>query len=75
MVTINNNLSKYVIPILKFLTYNEFTVKDTFNFVNKILEISKDNEFTMASFNVPNLFANVPPEEISNGESAGSNTE
>jgi len=58
--TLNYNISKYFVPILKTLTINEFTIHDTFSFVKTILDIPSADSYIMASFDVTNLFTNVP---------------
>ena len=64
--TLNYNISKYFIPILKPLTTNQYTIKDTFTFVKTLLDIQNANDFVMASFDVSNLFTNVPLNETIN---------
>ena len=48
-------------PILKSLTSNEYTVKDSFAFAEEIVE--QDSEFFMGSLDVDSLFTNIPLEE------------
>ena len=64
--TLNYNVSKYFIPILKPLTTNQYTIKDTFSFVKTLIDIPNANEYVMASFDVTNLFTNVPLDETIN---------
>ena len=54
-------LSKFLGPILKSLTSNGYTVKDSFTFDEKIVE--QDSEFFIGSLDVDSLFTNIPPEE------------
>ena len=54
-------LAKFLVPILKSLTSNEYTVKDSFAFVEEIVE--QDSEFFMGSLDVDSLFTNIPLEE------------
>ncbi|XP_063592239.1 uncharacterized protein LOC134769440 [Penaeus indicus] len=61
--TLNYNISKYFVHILKTLTINEFTIHDTFSFVKTILDIPNADSHIMASFDVTNLFTNVPLSE------------
>ena len=61
--TINYKISKFFIPLLKHLTINEFSLNDTFSFVNKVSSITDPNKYYMASFDVTSLFTNVPLEE------------
>ena len=57
-------LAKYLVPILSSLTFNEFTVKDTFHFVKDIAEL--DSKTFMASLDVESLFTNIPLNETIN---------
>ena len=45
------------------LTSNEITLKDRFAFVSEICAIPKDENYTMASFDVKSLFTNIPINE------------
>ena len=54
-------LAKFLVPILKSLTSNEYTVKDSFAFAEEIVE--QDSEFFMGSLDVDSLFTNIPLEE------------
>ena len=47
-------LAKFLVPILKSLTSNEYTVKDSFVFVAEIVEY--DSEFFMGSLDVDSLY-------------------
>ena len=57
-------LVKFLVPILKSLTSNEYSVKDSFAFAEEIVE--QDSEFFMGSLDVDSLFTNIPPEETIN---------
>ena len=54
-------LEKFLVPILKSLTSNEYTVKDSFAFAGEIVE--QDSEFFTGSLDVDSLFTNMPLEE------------
>ena len=54
-------LVKFLVPILKSLTSNEYTVKDSFAFAEEVVE--QDSEFFMGSLDVDSLFTNIPLEE------------
>ena len=54
-------LAKFLVPILKSLTSNEYTVKDSFACAEEIVE--QDSEFSMGSLDVDFLFTNIPLEE------------
>ena len=64
MLAINTptyKLAKFLVPILKSLTSNEYTVKDSFAFAEEIVE--HDSEFFMGSLDVDSLFTNISLEE------------
>ena len=54
-------LAKFLVPILKPLTTNEFTFKDTFHFAEEIVD--QQHDFFMGSFHVDSLLTNIPLEE------------
>ena len=51
-------LAKFLVPVLSDITQNEFTVKDSFTFVDEIL--TQNSDFYMASLDVDALFTNIP---------------
>ena len=54
-------LAKYLNPILSPLTTNEFTVKNSFDFAEEV--VNYDHKLYMASLDVESLFTNIPFEE------------
>ena len=58
------NIAKFLVPILKPLTTNDYTLKDTFEFSRDILD-QTPNLF-MASLDVDSLFANITLDETIN---------
>ena len=58
--TCTYKLAKFLVPILKSLTSNVYTVKDSFDFAEEIVE--QDFEFVMGSLDVDSLFTNTPLE-------------
>ena len=54
-------LAKYLNPILSPLTTNEFTVKNSFDFAEEV--VNYDHNLYMASLDVESLFTNIPLEE------------
>ena len=54
-------LAKFLVAILKSLTSNEHTVKDSFAFAEEI--VKQDSECFMGSLDVDSLFTNIPLEE------------
>ena len=59
------NMSKFLIPLIDKWATNEYTVKDTFNFVNEILNTENKN-YTMVSFDIKSLYTNIPLSETIN---------
>ena len=55
------NLAKFLVPILKPLTINEFTVKDSFSFANEVTTF--DKKCIMASLDIESLFTIIPLDE------------
>ena len=58
MNTPTYKVGKFLEPILKPLTINEFTVKDSFHFAEEIVDQQPD--FFMGSLDVNSLFTNIP---------------
>ena len=56
--------AKFFVPLLRHLTSNEFTLKDSFEFAKIICK--QDAGLFMASLDVDSLFTNVPLEETIN---------
>ena len=54
-------LAKFLVQILKPLTSNEFTVKDSFHFSEEILD--EEHDLFMGSLDVDSLFTNISLEE------------
>ena len=57
-------LAKFLVPKLSSITFNEFTVKDSFAFAEQI--VYQDGKFFMGSLDVDSLFTNIPLEETIN---------
>jgi hypothetical protein len=60
--TCGYKLAKYLIPMLSTLTTNEYSIKDSFSFVEEICKM-KNNNYVMASFDIKSLFTNIPLDE------------
>ena len=58
--TNNYKLAKFLVPLVQPSSNNQYTVTDSFSFVN---EISSNNSFFMASFDVSSLFTCIPLNE------------
>ena len=60
------NIFKFLVPILSKLTVNEYTVENSFKFCQDVGNLSNSDNLFMASFDVENLFTNVPLNETIN---------
>ena len=58
------NIAKFLVPILKPLITNDYTLKDTFEFSHEIL--NQNPNLLMASLDVDSLFTNIPLDETIN---------
>ena len=59
-------LAKYLVPVLAPLTRNEFTLENSYQFVDDISKFNVDSSASgvyMASFDVASLFTNIPLQE------------
>ena len=56
-------LAKYLVPILAPFTEDEFTVKNSYHFADEVTKMTLDDNMIMASFDVVNLFTNIPVRE------------
>ena len=54
--------SQYLAKLLAPLTKSEYSISSTAEFISKIKDLKVDNEHDMVSFDVSNLFTNVPLE-------------
>ena len=57
-------LAKFLVPKLSSITFNEFTVKDSFAFAEEI--VHQDSKLFMGSLDVDSLFTNILLEETIN---------
>ena len=58
------NIAKFLVPILKPLTINDYTLKDTFGFSCDIM--NQNSNLFMASLDVDSLFTKIPLDETIN---------
>ena len=58
--TCGYKIAKFLVPFLQPLTINDYTVKDSFSFVDEITSLTTNSHITMASFDIKSLFTNVP---------------
>ena len=61
MITVPKKTLVLVLPFLKPLKANEFTVKDSFHFSEEIFD--QQHDLYMGSFDVDSLFTKIPLEE------------
>ena len=57
------NIAKYLVPFLSHLTRNNYTVVNSLSFCREIVSIPNSDKYIMASFDVENLFTNIPVSE------------
>ena len=62
--TCSYKLAKFLVPLLKSITVNEFTITDSFEFGKEVL--NKDADLFMGSLDVEALFTSLPLEETIN---------
>ena len=56
-------ISKFLVPLLQPLTQNNYTIKDTPDFLDKLKQYNHSNGEIMVSFDIESLFTNIPLEE------------
>ena len=61
--TYNYGLAKWLEEKLQHLSYNQYTITDTFEFEDKIRKLQINNGDILVSYDVSSLFTNVPLEE------------
>ena len=59
----NDKLGKLLVPMLSELASNEYTVTNSYNFVNSLRNINNANSYYMCSFEITSLYTNVPVAE------------
>ena len=57
------NIAKFLLPLIKPITINQYTVQDSFSFVQEITKIKNSDSLFMASFDIKSLFTNIPLDE------------
>ena len=63
--TFNYKLANFFVPILQPLTSNQYTMKNSYSFVEEARTLDVSNKI-MASFDVKSLFTNIPLDETIN---------
>ena len=61
--TYNNALAKWLDEKLKPLSCNQYTVTDTFQFINEVQSLEINRSDILVSYDVTSLFTNVPLDE------------
>ena len=59
-------LAKFLVPLLSPVSENEFTVKNSYQFVEDVRSFRLSKDMVMASFDVESLFTNIPVRETIN---------
>ena len=62
--TVTYQLSKHLISLISNFCINQYTVFNSYQFVNLITSIDNSHNCTMCSFNIKSLFTNIPVDEI-----------
>ena len=62
----NFNLAKFFVPLLSQFTANQYTVLNSYTFVDDLKSIHVPDSYVLASFDVKNLFTNIPLDESIN---------
>ncbi|KAF2356921.1 Reverse transcriptase domain, partial [Trinorchestia longiramus] len=57
------SVAKFLVPVLNPISRNEFTLENSHSFVNDLSRISNATNCFMTSFDIENLFTNMPLEE------------
>ena len=57
------NLSQFLVELLNNTISSEFTLKNSYEFVNRISSFKDANQYIMASFDIVSLFTNIPVNE------------
>ena len=61
--TVTYSLSKYLIGLISNFCINQFTVLNSYQFVNLIKSFNNRQNYTMCSFDIKSLFTNIPVDE------------
>ena len=64
--TASYKIAKYLVPILSPFTTNEYTIENSYSFSKKICSLNNSNSYYMVSFDIENLFTNIPIRETIN---------
>ena len=58
--TASYKLAKFFVTTLSPLTTNDYTIENSFSFVNSISQVNNADKLYMVSFDIENLFTNIP---------------
>lgn len=61
--TVAFNLSKFLILLLKPLTHNELTIRNSYQFKEFLKQYTLDSDHHIASFDITSLFTHIPLDE------------
>ena len=61
--TVTYQLSKHLISLISNFCFNQYTVLNSYQFVNLITSINNSQNYTMCSFDIKSLFTNIPVDE------------
>ena len=57
------SISKFLVPILQPISENQYTVKNSLDFITQLDGIGDSEKLTMASFDIKDLYTNIPLKE------------
>ena len=57
------NIAKFLVPLLRPISVSQYSINDTFSFLQELFEQKFNNNVFMASFDVTSLFTNIPLDE------------
>ena len=64
--TANFQLAKYIVKLLEPITYNDFSTKNSFEFINNFKQSNFSDSSIFVSFDVASLFTSIPVKETIN---------
>ena len=57
------NIAKFLVPLLRPISVSQYSIIDTFSFLQELFEQKFNNNVFMASFDVTSQFTNIPLDE------------
>ena len=57
------NIAKFLVPLFRPISVSQYSINETFSFLQELFEQKYINNVVMASFDVTSLFTNIPLDE------------